>query len=141
MFPEKEWLASLSVGDTVGVNSGRWHWSYKGYTLHTITKITPTRQITLDNGQRFTNDGYEMGAINSFYRAKLCTYETAVDAIEKCKLSKKLEASKKDFDELWDKAKKHLTLKDVEALTVTLKEIVSKSPGMQHLLEPPEESI
>lgn len=69
---EKEWLASLKVGDEVCYSSYR-----SNYTISKVKKITPTGQIVLENGNRFKEGVYRSGtgAWATLYRLKPVTEE------------------------------------------------------------------
>lgn len=52
-------LSHAGIGDKVAVSTG---YTYRTYTgVHTITKITPSGIILLDNGERYRSNGYPVG--------------------------------------------------------------------------------
>lgn len=55
----KQWLEQLKEGDSVAIKTGSYGRRY--YVIRKITRITPTRRITLDDGSKFNNNGIEMG--------------------------------------------------------------------------------
>lgn len=83
-MPDKEWLDSLKVGDSVCYNSNRYGGEPK-YNIHRIVKITPTRRFNLNNGMQFQSDGtYKIGsdAWASYYYLKPLT-QKRLDYVKK----------------------------------------------------------
>lgn len=54
-----QFIKTLNIGDRVGVqHCGSWS---SRYTTHTVKNITKTGQVTIENGDRFTNHGELIG--------------------------------------------------------------------------------
>lgn len=60
---------TLKVGDEVAVKGSR-PGSVPDFT--TVARISPTGQIALANGERFTSDGRKIGGSHGFYSMSLC---------------------------------------------------------------------
>lgn len=52
-----EWLKNLKVGDKVAIDRGRGTWSSR-YEVGTVTKITPTGQVQINNKEPKFRNGY-----------------------------------------------------------------------------------
>lgn len=73
----EDWLAGLKVGDKVVVVNERGLLYGNKYTFSTVTKITPSRLISIEGEVNKFKSGYEMG--KSYYHDRIIPPSSEVD--------------------------------------------------------------
>lgn len=63
----RDFIKNLKVGDQVAYSAS----FSQFYSVGTVSKITPTGRIYLDNGKKFNNGGHELGAAGRWSSASL----------------------------------------------------------------------